>query len=629
MLVTLRKTANSWLVKGLLLLLVGSFGIWGISSSLVSSTPDAVIQVGDQTVKVNEFQLAYKRELADLSRRFGTQITAEQARSLGVEQQVYSQLTAGAALDQLASDMKLGLSKDKLAQLLAEDPAFQNANGQFDRQLFTSRLQNAGIRENDYIAERSKVALRSQIVDAVASGFTGPKVLVDALTLYRQETRSVDYLLLTAANIEPIQAPDEKTLQTWFDTVKFRYRAPEYRSFNYVTLEPRDLADAKAITDDEIKKEYESHLQAYEVQGSRTIEQLTFKTKELADAAEKQLQSGAKTFDQLIADQGKSKSDVLLGDFTKAQLPDQTLAAAAFAVTKDGDVTPVVDGAFGPVILRISNIKPSHTKSLDEVKDQIRADLAAAAAADKVNAVHDKFEDLRNSGATLAEAAEKTGLKLVKVDSIDSHGSDNHDKPVLLPDSPDLLKTVFTTEIGSEPLPLNLGRSGYVWFEVTKIDPSRDRTLSEVKDRATADWMNEQRKQALTAKAEALKTEMEHGKSLADIAAETKLTIQTKDGIRRDTKDQLFGQAAIRAIFQGGVGAVGATAGEEPMTAILYKVKTVDTHPKTDVLGQDKQQIVAFANAAGDDILDEMVNQLQSKYGVKLNQSLAQQAMIR
>jgi peptidyl-prolyl cis-trans isomerase D len=43
----------------------------------------------------------------------------------------------------------------------------------------------------------------------------------------------------------------------------------------------------------------------------------------------------------------------------------------------------------------------------------------------------------------------------------------------------------------------------------------------------------------------------------------------------------------------------------------------------------DDAQIAQVANAAGDDILDQMVGQLQSEYGVTINQALAQQAIVR
>ncbi|BCH54573.1 peptidylprolyl isomerase [Agrobacterium vitis] len=629
MLVILRKAAGTWVAKGLLLLLVASFAIWGISSSIMSDTSDKVIKVGSQSVNSNEFRLAYQRQISDLSRRFGTQLTSEQARSLGIESQVYQQLVAGAALDQLASDMNLGLSQDRLAQLIGDDPAFKNTNGQFDRQLFTSRLRNSGIREQDYITERSKVAVRSQIVDATAEGFVPPKVLVDALKLYRQESRSIDYLLLTTANIDPIKAPDETVLKTWFNTMKSRYRAPEYRSFSYVKLEPADIADPKAVTDEQVKQEYDANLKKFEVAGTRTLEQLTFPTKELAETAAQSLKSG-KTFDQLVADQGKTATDVLLGDFTRADIPDQKLADAAFAVAKDSDTTPVVEGAFGPVILRVSNIKPSRTKTLDEVKDQIRADLAANAAAQQINDVHDRFEDMRASGSSLEEAATKAGLKAIKVDGIDAQGQDKTGKQAEnLPEKANLLKSVFETEAGAEPLPLNIGRNGYLWFDVTAIDASRERTLDEVKDKAISDWTTEQQKQALGAKVEQLKAKADTGVALADLATEMAIGVETKAGLRRDTEDPVLGPAAVQAAFRGPSGTIGSAVGADPMTQILLKVTDVNTQPTGDVVDQQESQITALAKSAGDDILDQMVNQLQTKYGVTINQALAQQAITR
>ncbi|NSZ16996.1 peptidylprolyl isomerase [Agrobacterium vitis] len=629
MLVILRKAAGTWVAKGLLLLLVASFAIWGISSSIMSDTSDKVIKVGSQSVNSNEFRLAYQRQISDLSRRFGTQLTSEQARSLGIESQVYQQLVAGAALDQLASDMNLGLSQDRLAQLIGDDPAFKNTNGQFDRQLFTSRLRNSGIREQDYITERSKVAVRSQIVDATAEGFVPPKVLVDALKLYRQESRSIDYLLLTTANIDPIKAPYETVLKTWFNTMKSRYRAPEYRSFSYVKLEPADIADPKAVTDEQVKQEYDANLKKFEVAGTRTLEQLTFPTKELAETAAQSLKNG-KTFDQLVANQGKTATDVLLGDFTRADIPDQKLADAAFAVAKDSDTTPVVEGAFGPVILRVSNIKPSRTKTLDEVKEQIRADLAANAAAQQINDVHDRFEDMRASGSSLEEAATKAGLKAIKVDGIDAQGQDKTGKAAEnLPEKANLLKSVFETEAGAEPLPLNIGRNGYLWFDVTSIDASRERTLDEVKDKAVADWTTEQQKQALGAKVEQLKAKADTGVALADLATELAIGVETKAGLRRDTEDPVLGPAAVQAAFRGPSGTIGSAVGADPLTQILLKVTDVNTQPTGDVVDQQESQITALAKSAGDDILDQMVNQLQTKYGVTINQALAQQAITR
>lgn len=629
MLVFLRKASQTLFAKILLLLLVLSFGVWGVSASLFSNTSDTVVAVGDQSVSSADFAFAYQRQVTDMSNRFGMQLTTEQARAFGIESQVFSQLAAGAALDQLAADMNLGLSQDRLAQLIADDPAFKNSGGNFDRALFSSRLRNAGLREDDYIEERSKVAIRSQIVDATADGFVAPKVLIDAIKAYRYENRDINYILLTNANIELIKAPDDATLAAWFETTKSGYRAPEYRSFNYVKLEPSDIADTASITDEQIREDYERRKASYEIAGTRTIEQLSFENREMAEAAREELQKGT-SFDQLVTDQGKTAGDVLLGDFTRDRLPDPALAEAAFAVTAEGGTTDVVDGAFGPVILRVTNIKEGRTQSLDEVKEEIRVALAEQAAIADLTAVHDQFEDLRAGGSTLKEAADQLQLQTVTVTDIDRRGLDNRETEVAgIPERDKLLTDVFRTEIGVEALPVTLGNNGFIWFDVTDIKAERDRELAEVRERAIADWTAEQQRIALGAKAEGLRQRVADGGNLEDVAAELGLAVESKAGITRRTEDAVLGATAITAAFSGPQGTVATASGGDPSTQILMTVTAVRDQPTSGVPLNEDEQIAQVANSAGDDILDQMVGQLQSEYGVTINQALAQQAIVR
>jgi peptidyl-prolyl cis-trans isomerase D len=629
MLDSLRNASRSWVAKALLLLLVVSFGIWGVSTSMMTNNSNTVLSVGDQEISTQEFALAYQRQIANLSRQFGTQLTPEQARAFGIESQVFAQLAAGAALDQLADDMNLGLSHDRLARLIAEDPAFHSTNGQFDRNLFTSRLRNAGLREDDYITERSKVAVRSQVVEAVSDGFKPPQVLVDALKQYRDESRSLEYVLLSNANIDPVKAPADDVLAAWFESAKNRYRAPEFRSFTYVMLQPADIAAPSSISDEQVRAEYDRKKETFTTQGLRTIEQLVFPNKEMAEAAATQLKDGTATFDQIVADQGKKPADVVLGEFSKQSMPDQSLAEAAFSVTTEGGTTPVVAGAFGPVIVRVTNIRPETTRSFDEVKEEIRQQLAIAAASQEVLNAHDRFEDLRAGGASLEEAAKELNLKAVTVTADASGNNDQGERIADLPPAPRLMQDVFATEPGAEALPVNVGNDGYVWFEVREVIPERDRTLDEVHERVVADWTAEQQREALSARATELKGRLDAGETLAAIAGELGLSVETKQGLRRNTEDAIFGNEAITAAFAGPVGTSATALAADGESRLLLKVTASDQTP-ADALSGD-EQLERMAQSAGDDMLDQMVNRLQSDYGVTINQTAADQAtqMIR
>ncbi|AOF92122.1 peptidylprolyl isomerase [Sinorhizobium sp. RAC02] len=629
MLEALRRASQTWVAKALLIVLVGSFAVWGVSSSLVTGASNSVVTVGDVKVSPTDFRLAYERQIATMSQRIGMRINAEQARAFGIENQVFAELVAGAALDQLSRDMNLGLSEGRLAQLIADDPAFRGVNGQFDRMAFSSVLRNAGLRENDYINNRSQVAIRTQVVEAVSDGYKAPVVLTEALRQYRNEARTIDYLLLSNANIDPVKAPGDDVLAPWFEQNKAKYRAPEYRKFIYLALEPKDILDTAAITDEALQADYEKNKEKYRTPATRTIEQLTFADRAAADAAAAKLAAGT-TFDAIITEQGKTPADVLLGDFTKASVPDQKFAEPAFAVAADGGTTPVIDGTFGPIILRVTNIRPEVLKSFDDVKEELRNELALSEAADGILAVHDRIEDSRAEGLSLAEAAEKNNLKAVTIDAIDAQGNDQKGEEINgLPEEAALVGEIFKTEIGTETQPVNVGREGYAWFEVLDVIPDRDRTLDEVRDRVVADWTAEQQRQALAKKADELAERVRKGGDLAAIAGELGIAVENKIGLHRGAQDPVLGPAAVAAAFAGPVGHVANTPGVDGEGQILLKVTEANADTATDALSNDEQQIAAVARASGDDILDQMVSALQTAYGVSINRTLAEQSIAR
>ena len=470
MLETLRKGAQTWVAKLLLILLIISFGVWGASSAFLSGNSDVVLKVGDKTVSANEYRLAYQRQLNSLSNQFGRRLTGEEARMIGVDQQVNAQLVAGAALDQLADDMNLGLSEDRLAEIIAQDPAFQNADGRFDRQRFSALLRNVGLNEDDYVAERSKVAVRSQVVDGIADGFVPPKALVDAISEYRNQSRGVDYIVLNNAFIEPVKSPGDEVLKPWFEQRKAAYRAPEYRKLAYVALHPSDIADPDAITDAAVREDYDARISSFTTPEERRIQQLTFSDQAEAEQAAQALADGTKTFDQLISEQGKTTGDVTLGIFTKGQFPDASIDEAAFAIENEGGTSEVVQGNFGPVILRVTAISPEQVTPFDQVKDRIRQELAEQQATDDILNVENQYEDQRAGGASMAEAAQSLGLEPVTIDAIDAQGNDESGTPVAdIPLGTELVASAFDSDIGVENLPLTLNDGGVVWYEVVDI----------------------------------------------------------------------------------------------------------------------------------------------------------------
>jgi peptidyl-prolyl cis-trans isomerase D len=626
MLDSLRKAAGTWIAKLLLLLLVLSFAVWGISGQIGGGPSTTVVTAGETTVSALDYRLAYDRQLSVLSQRFGTRITREQAIALGVDAQVLAQLVAGAVLDEQAREMGLGLSQDRLALLTAEDPAFRGPDGKFDRRQFEFVLQQIGMRPEDYIRNREQVAIRQQIVEAVSDGMSVPDTFLKAVALYQGEDRTVDMIVLPPALVEPIEAPADDVLAAWFEDNKIRYEAPEYRKLSYVKLEPEDIADPRAIADDQVRQDYEDNIASYTTPERRTIEQVVFANTEAAQIALDRVRGGA-TFEETVAAEGKSMLDVQLGTLEKSRVADPAVAEAAFGLAEN-EISGIVEGAFGPVILRVTEIEEEKVQPFEEVADNIRMELALAEAGDVLFDVHDGYEDARASGATMAEAAEKTGLKMVTVEAIDRTGR-TPDGTVVndLPQSRDMLREAFETEAGVENPPLSLGSSGFVFYEVDAVTPRRERSLDEVRDEVVADWSAVERDDRLSSKAKELEKRVADGATLDEIASELTLEKQTKRGLRRGAEDADFGAAGVAAVYgvaPGGVGTVAAPTGD---AQILFKVVEAFEPAGASAESVPPENRENFRAGLADDLLDQLVTRLRDEYGVTVNQAAIQQAL--
>lgn len=627
MLDSLRSAAGTWVAKLLLLLLVVSFAAWGISGQMMGGLGgNKVVTAGGTSVSTTEYRLAYDRQLAILSQQFGQRLTREQAAALGIDEQVLTQVVAGAVLDEQARKLGLGLSKDKLATLTREDPAFQGPDGKFNRQQFEYVLRQVGMSPEDYLRNRQQVAVRQQIVEAVSDGLTAPQTFLKAVALYRGEDRTAEYVILPKSLVEPIEEPSDSVLSAWFEENKKTYAAPEYRKIAYVKLEPQDISDPAAITDEQVTQDYEANKARFTTPETRTIEQIVFKSEEAAKAALDSTRGGS-TFEDIVKAEGKTPADVLLGTFTKDRVPDPAVADAAFALQAN-QISEVLKGSFGPVLIRVTAITPEVVRTLDEVRDEIRNDLALAEANRILLDVHDSYEDARAGGDTLRDAAAKLKLAVVTVEAVDRTAQTPDGKVLTeLPQSQDLLREAFATESGVENPPINIGANGFVFYEVEGITPARDRTLDEVRERVVADWKAAETNARLAAKVGELDKRLKDGVALDAIAAELSLEKQTKRGLKREADDADFGKSGVAAVFGVAEGGSGVTPSPTGDARILFKVtevfEPVGAGPET--VPEDARQ--SFARGMSDDLLDELVTRLQTEYGVTVDRNAIAQAL--
>jgi peptidyl-prolyl cis-trans isomerase D len=629
MLDALRKGAGAWLSQLMITLLVVAFAIWGVASRNVFSgfRSDVVASVGSADIYKADFARRYEMAKRQLSQQLGRAVTDDQARLFQLPQQVLGSLVRDATLNDATRRMGLGISNQTLADELGTDPRFKDASGKFDRMSFTSFVRQLGFSDAQYLDELRREYVRQQIALALTGGTKVPDVYMQALHAFKNEARKLSYIVLTAAIAGTVPDPTSDELAKYFDAHKADYRAPEYRALTVMEMSPKDLAKPAEISDEDAKKAYDSQPQRWTTPERRKVEQIVFKDRAEADAAAAEL-AGGKTFDDLIAERKAKPEDVDLGLVTRDKILDPKIADAAFSLAPNS-VSGVVDGGFGPAIIRVTTVESQVVKAFAEVKDELKQEIAAQRAVGEVNDQHDVIEDARAGGSTLKEIAGKYGLKLVTIPAVDKSGKDQAGNPVAgLPGGEALLGEAFQTDVGVANAPVRTADNSYVWYDVTGVTAAHDRTLDEVKDKVIAAWKHDKVNELMTAKANEIKDRLAKGEDIAKVAQELGVDVKTADNVTREaapTGD--LTAAAVQSAFGGPKGTAAVAPGKADQSKIVLVVTDTTVPPyfagSPDIAASQERTSADISN----DLLAQYTVQLQNRIGLQLNQTALQQAM--
>src|SRR5579862_4069543 len=211
----MRKASSNWLGKIIMGTVMGvliiSFGIWGIADIFRGFGQSTLATIGHTEISTNEFRQLYTEKLQQIGRQFGRPLTADQARAFGLDRQLLQQTIAESALDEEARRLGLGQSDAETMRVIFSDPNFKGVNGAFDPSRFQAMIRQFGFSEQRYIADQRRVSLRRQIAGTISAGLEPPTTLIDALSRFQNEARSIDYIKLDAAQAGTIDPPSPET----------------------------------------------------------------------------------------------------------------------------------------------------------------------------------------------------------------------------------------------------------------------------------------------------------------------------------------------------------------------------------------------------------------------------------
>ena len=527
MLSALRRLAGTWFAKALFLLLILSFAIWGIEDVVRNFGSDtAVARVGGDKIELPEAQLAARREMTRIQRQLGPTFQPPPEMAQAIARQAVEGLVLERAQRQEAARLGLAVPEAAVRDYVWSIPAFHGVDGRFSRAIFDNFLRNNSLAEGEFLNLLRSDLERQQLAGAVRSGAAGPDGITRPLLAWERERRIIDLVTVAIADAAEPAAPDEAQLRRYHENNPERFSAPEYRDVVIAALSPEIIAGEIELSEEDLRAGFEAHRDQYQTAERRHIQQALLQDREKA-AALASAWRGGKPFAEVESEAGAAGgSAVDLGELDRAGLPFPELAEAAFALP-EGGVSEPVQTSFGWHVLHVSGVTPGTTRELAEVRDQVAAALRSERAADLSYERANQVEDALAGGATLAEAAQRFGLKIgeatVDANGRTPEGTAASSLPLFGQPLSIALQAIFAAQQGQAPRLAEAGQTALYAFEVKSITPAALRPFETVREQVQSAFLHDARRREQEQKAAALLGAVQGGKTLADAAKEAGL----------------------------------------------------------------------------------------------------------
>lgn len=620
MLQALRSKVGSWVVKILFVLLVLSFAIWGIEDVFRNQVSTDVATVGDRTIKTTELDRAFRTEIDRMRQLFQTSIDMDSARQLGLLDGALDQLISRHLYAIEANDLGLAIPDELLLGRVRAEPAFRNAQGQFDADVFRRVLAANALSEQGYLDAIRADVRNSLLLRSVTAGATAPPPLVADVYRHRAQHRTAEAVFLPNEAVPMPPEPDEETIAKFHRERAVRFTAPEYRALTIARIAPEDLMDEIPVAEEDVAAVYEERSADFLTPERRDVEQVLVQDEETARRIAEAVRGGTPLEE---AAQAEGASMQPLPDLARdALLPE--MAEPIFAIGT-GEVSDPVQTPLGWHVFRVTSVTPEVVRGLDEVRDAIAADLKRDRAADRVFEVANELDDVLAGGATVPEAAEQLGLHVTTLSAVDAQGHTPEGGEIEgLPGLDVAIDRAFQLGEGEQSTLIETREGSYFVVQVDDVVPAALRPLDQVRDEVVAAWRAEQRSAAAAARAEELAEALRSGRDAAEVAASAGAETAVAGPIDRGGNGRgRIPEALVDRLFAMAPGEVATAAGQDGQVIVrLTDIEVPDP-------AADEAAVTALSDQLGRTIASDLLAQytaaLRSDHDVTVNRGVIDQ----
>ena len=512
----------------LLLLIFPAFAFFGVSGyQRFLSDDDSVASVAGSKITRQEFDQGLRRQMDQMRQVLGAQLDPKMFDTPAARNEILEGLIAQRALLVEAMNRNLAVSDAQLRATILSIPGLSKTDGGFDMDRYKSLLSAQGMSEAMFQSQLRRDLALQALPDAVSQSAIVPRAVIERVIAAQEQVREVRELKFLAADYAAQVKPTDEQLKKHYDENAAAFETPESAKVEYLVLDAASLAGQVALGADDVKTYYEQNKARYGAPEERRASHILIKVEPGAKDADKQAARakaeellkqarGGADFAALAKansqDPGSATQGGDLGFFARDTMV-KPFADAAFAL-KEGELSGVVESEFGMHVIKLTGIKPGSTKTFDQVKPEIEAELKQQQAAKKFAESAESFTNtVYEQSDSLKPAAERFKLAIQTADGVTRAGGEKlpPKSPLANPKllaalfSADSIKTRRNTEA------VDVGSNTLVSARIVDYKPAQRKPFDSVRDEVRARVVEAESRKLARAAGEAKLKELQGG----------------------------------------------------------------------------------------------------------------------
>jgi peptidyl-prolyl cis-trans isomerase D len=483
----------------LLLFIIPSFAFVGLESySRFRDGGNVVAKVAGKAITQQEFDAAQREHIEHYRQMLGAQFDQKMFDTSEAKQNVLDSLIAQRVLSSELVRNNITVSDQALQQTILGMPGLTTPDGQFDGDRYKSLLAAQGMSPAMYEARlRHDLALQ-QLNTAIESSAFAPKTVVQRISDMADQEREVQELLFKASDfVSQVKITDEM-LHAFYMKFGSQFEIPEQIKAEYVVLNNDVLLSLISISDTDIKSYYEQNARRYTVDEQRRASHILIAVKKDATEIERtaakvkaqnllqQLRKNPGDFGKLAKENSQDPISAEHGgdlDFFGKGMMVKPFETAAYAL-KQGEISDLVESDFGFHIIQVTAVKSASVKTLDEVRNEIVAEIKKQKASKKYSELAESFVNtVYEQSDSLKTVAERLKLKIETVSDL-TRQSNSALAPTVPFNHPKFLKAIFSDDAVKNKRnteAIEVAPNTLIAGHVVEYKPASKRPFEEVK----------------------------------------------------------------------------------------------------------------------------------------------------